>query len=192
MTWVGANPDRTIAGASGWTLAVRAQSPHWCTELWWATTTSTLGSVQATATRAHPTDHNTSIFQIYEVTGARAVFGNVWQFPSQYSDPLVTNCTVTVTPTASSSLVIGVTQYGDYYELPGLDRVVGYDANTTIDYQINDLTNGWGGDGGAAAWHMTNPTVAGVPVVLGVHLLPGSNSADTRAHSSCAIELLAQ
>jgi len=183
VAWSGGTP----AGATSWTMAVSSDFPvfahpeyeHWRTEIWTSTTTSILTNVQAVATRTNndprnPNDPSTGIFAVYEVTGARATLGGIWYVQNWVVTSAIT---LSVTPTASSSLIIGASQYGDFYALAAAN------ASTVIDYQQTD----GGSDGGAAAWHNANPTVAGTPVTLGV-TLPGGT---TKAFSACAVELLA-
>lgn len=183
VRWVGGTP---AGKASDWQMVVRSYDGtiHWCSEIWWATSTQPLTNVSVVATRSGVTANNnsTGILAVYEVTGARTTWGASAEHHSpmsEVSQDLRTSVVdVPITATAAGSQIIGISQYGDYYDMSSAN------ALTTIDYQQHD----GGGDGGAAAWHKTTTTAAGAPYTLGV-TLPGGN---TRAFSGCAVELLAQ
>ncbi len=182
VRWVGGTP---AGRASDWQLVVRSYDGtiHWCSEIWWATSTQDLAGVAVVATRSGVTANNnsTGILAVYEVSGARTTWGAWAEHHSPMSevsqDIRVTVVDVPITATASDSLILGISQYGDFYQPSSAN------ASTTIDYQQHDD----GGDGGAAAWHKTTGTVAGATSTLGV-TLPGGN---TRAFSGCAVEVLA-
>ena len=180
VAWVGGTP----AGASSWQMAQQSfdGTIHWCSEIWWATSTQNLSSVSVVAGRSNASNLCTGILVVYEVTGAKTTWGARAEHHSPMSevsqDLRVTSVDVPITPQATNSLIIGVSQYGDYYTNTATGN-----ASTTIDYQAND----GGADGGAAAWHKTTGTVAGQTVTLGVEL-PGGN---TRAFSGAAVEVLA-
>jgi hypothetical protein len=180
--WAGGTPT---GRASDWQMVVRSydETVHWCSEIWWATSTQQLTDVSVVATRSGVTTNNnsTGILAVYEISGARTTWGASAEHHSTMSEVSqnirTSNVEVPITATATDSLIIGISQYGDFYS-PS-------DANalTTIDYQQND----GGGDGGAAAWHMTTPTAANTAYTLGVSLPSGN----TRAFSAAAIEVLA-
>ena len=182
--WVGGTP----AGlASDWQMVVRSYdgTVHWCSEIWWATSTQQLTGVSVVATRSGTggSNNSTGILTIYEISGARTTWG-AWaehHSPmSEVSQNIRTNVVeVPITATATDSLIIGISQYGDFYA-PSVAN-----ASTTIDYQLYDDHQ----DGGAAAWHKTTATVAGAPYTLGVTLPVALG--DTRAFSACAVEVLA-
>ncbi len=183
VRWVGGTP---AGQASDWQLVVRSYdgTVHWCSEIWWATSTQQLTNASVIASRSGATSANyvTGILSVYEVSGARTTWGASAEHHSpmsEVSQDIRTNVVeVPITATASNSLIIGISQYGDYYA-PSVAN-----ALTTIDYQQND----GGGDGGAAAWHKTTGTAASTSYTLGVRLpLPGN----TRAFSGCAVEVLA-
>jgi hypothetical protein len=130
-----------------------------------------------------PNNNSTGILTVYEISGARTTWGAWAEHHSPMSEVSqnirTNNVEVPITATATDSLIIGISQYGDFY-----DQSVA-NASTTIDYQLHDNHQ----DGGAAAWHKTTASVAGTPYTLGV-TLPVSLG-DTRAFSACAVEVLA-
>lgn len=157
LTWVGGAP----AGATTWTRRTWPNdgSIHWTAEIWTATATGGLASVQVNAARAHVGDASTSILCVYSYSGVGGL-GAVADHHSPMSDVganISGTYDVTINAQASNSVIVGISQGGDTYH-PFTAR-----SNTTIDYQQND----GGADGGAASWRKTTPTSAAGNVTLG-------------------------
>jgi len=182
LAWVGGTP----AGATAWQLAQESTEGtiHWGTQIWWATATSVLTNVSVSATRANPgSDRNTTILSVYSLSGARTTWGARAEHHSSITEVgnniYVSTVTVPMTATAANSMILGVSQYGDFYINSTPNALV------TIDYQQTD----GGSDGGAAAWHKTTTTAASTAYTLGVQLI--GDTGNTRAWSGCAVEVLA-
>ena len=181
LDWVTNGVVGAPSGASAWSCvsfcpsASRYAYAHWCSEVWWATLSSPITAGQNVTIRSTRFDDyaganpDTVLMRAYAVTGANSIPGSAWSRNTYTGGPVSTYGLTCTSPSASGSIILGITNQGDYIDNP---QVMTGAAGTTILSQ-----QGGTPDGGAAVWQNANPIVAGATQAFTVNTPSGTSSA---------------